>query len=401
MKKLIIVVIIFVVITFFIMDNKKINTEKEVPVALNVASEKRAVFISYIELQEYIKGKSKEESQKNIIKMLDNLQNNNFNMVLLHVRPFSDAIYYSQIFPSSNYVVASEGVPLEYDILEYFIDAAHQRNIELHAWINPYRIRSNTDTSSIATSNPAYKYLNTEHVKIIEGVGIYYNPSSSVVRDLIVEGVKEIVSNYDVDGIHFDDYFYPDDTIDLENYQEYINNGGTLTLSDYRLNNTSMLIKDVYQSIKNIKKEVQFGISPEGNINNNYDSNYIDTKKLLSVEGYVDYIMPQIYFGFLNEVMPFIDTANMWNSLIKVNNIKIIPALGIYKSGTIDNFAKSGSSEWIDNNDIITKQVLISRRLNHYGGFSIFRYSYMFNDDYTKNNPNLQNEFKTLQEIIK
>ncbi len=401
MRKIFLVVIIFVIITFFVIGNKKEVQKDNLAVALYNIEEKRAVFISYIELQEYIKGKDKKTSQDNIIKILDNLKNNNFNMVLLHVRPFSDAIYNSRIFPTSGYVVNKEGDPLEYDVLEFFINEAHKRNMELHAWINPYRIRSNTDTSSIATSSPFYQYKDTSSVKIIDNLGIFYNPASKEAQSLIVEGVKEIVKNYDVDGIHFDDYFYPDTTIDLEDYQKYINSGGTLTLSDYRLNNVLTLIKEVYQNIKSIKPNILFGISPSGNLNNNYDFIYLDIKKILSEPGYVDYIMPQIYFGFLNEVMPFFETVNMWNSLIKVNDIKIIPALGIYKAGEYDSIARSGSEEWLLNNDIITKQILISRRLNHYGGFALFRYSYMFNDEYIKENDNLKKEFSNLQELIK
>ena len=400
MKKLILVVIIFVVITFFIMDIKKEEQKlpKDETVSLEYEDEKRAIFISYIELDEYINNKTNEESKTNIIKILDNIKDNKFNMIILHVRPFSDAIYPSEIFPYSSYVSIEEGKEPGYDILQFFIDESHKRNIELHAWINPYRIRSTTDTSTISTSNPAYKYLDTDHVKIIDDVGIFYNPASEEVRDLVISGVEELVQNYDVDGIHFDDYFYPDDTIDLENYQEYLDNGGTLSLSDYRLNNVSLLIKGVYDKIKSIKEEVVFGISPEGNINNNYDSNYIDTKKILSEEGYVDYIMPQVYFGFLNEVMPFMETVSMWNSLIKVNNIKLIPALAFYKVGTTDEYAKGGSNEWIENNDIIKKQVLISRNVSNYGGFSLFRYDYLFNDEYL--NDYLKKEKDNLKDIL-
>ena len=270
--------------------------------------------------------------------------------------------------------------------------------MELHAWVNPYRIRSTTDISSISTDNPAYQYLNTNHVKVIEDVGIFYNPASEEVRDLVISGIEELVKNYDIDGVHFDDYFYPDDTIDLENYQEYLDAGGTLSLSDYRLNNVSLLIKGVYDKIKSIKEEVVFGISPEGNINNNYDSNYIDTKKILSEEGYVDYIMPQIYFGFLNEVMPFMETVNMWNSLITVDTIKLIPALAFYKVGTTDAYAKGGNNEWIENNDIIKKQILISRNVSNYGGFSLFRYDYLFNEEYL--NDYLKKEKDNLNDIL-
>lgn len=400
MKKLIVVVIIFVVITFFVMENKKEKQiEKNNPVALNYEDERRAIFISYIELEEYIKNKDLNTSKANIIKILDNMKNNNFNMAILHVRPFSDAIYSSKIFPYSKTLSDKEGTNPGYDILKYFIEEAHERNIEVHAWINPYRIRNTTDTSDISENNPAYKYLNTSHVKIINNKGIFYNPASSEIRELIISGVEEIINNYDVDGIHFDDYFYPDDTIDLEDYQKYINDGGTLSLSDYRLNNVSLLIKGVYEKIKSIKPNVLFGISPEGNINNNYDTNYVDTKKILSEEGYIDYIMPQIYFGFLNEVMPFIETVNMWNSLIKIPSIKLIPALAFYKVGTIDEYAKAGSEEWINDSDIIKKQVLTIRNLSNYSGFSLFRYDYIFNDNYQ--NENLMKEQDNLFSIIK
>src|SRR5699024_5736635 len=117
--------------------------------------------------------------------------------------------YYSSIFPSSRCVVNTEGDPLSFDILKYFIKKAHQRSLELHAWINPYRISNDTDTSLISKNNPAYSMLNTSSVEIIDSKGIYYNPASSKVESLILEGIYEIISNYDVDGIHFDDYFYP------------------------------------------------------------------------------------------------------------------------------------------------------------------------------------------------
>lgn len=380
MKKLMIVVIIFVVITFFII-GKKQDSINNTPVLLNTNDEYRAIFISYIELDKYIKDKDNVTSKNNIIKILDNMKNNNFNMAILHVRPFSDAIYKSSIYPYSRYVSTKEGVDPGYDILSYFIEQAHNRNIEVHAWVNPYRVRNTTDISDISVSNPAYKYLNTNHVKIIEGKGIFYNPASIIVQDLIVSGIEELVTNYNVDGIHFDDYFYPDDTIDLDNYQVYINNGGLLNLSDFRLNNTSNLIKKVYSKIKSINKNVVFGISPEGNIDNNYEQNYIDTKKILSEDGFVDYIMPQIYFGFLNEVMPFIETVNTWNSLITVEDIKLFPALALYKVGIIDEYARSGREEWIQYNDIIKKQVLTSRNLSNYNGFSLFRYDYIFGED--------------------
>ena len=330
--------------------------------------------------------------------MLDDIASLDFNWIILHVRSHSDAIYKSNIFPWSANVSGTEGVDPLYDVLEFFLNEAHKRKLKVHAWINPYRIRSTTNTSSISKDNPAYKYLNTEHASIIKDKGIWYNPASDVVRDLIVEGIKELVTNYDIDGIHFDDYFYPDQNIDLKDYEDYVRSGGKLTLGDYRLNNVSILIKEVYSSIKKIKSSVLFGIAPEGNIDNNYNSNYIDTKKMLSEEGYLDYIMPQIYYGFFNETRPFIETVNMWDSLIKVDSIKLMPALAFYKVGNVDDYAKSGSKEWTTSNDIIMKQILISRRMKHYSGFSIFSYNYIFNDK-NKNKVTLK-EFNNMKSVF-
>ena len=401
MKKLIILVVIFIVATFFIIGNKKqtqqlIKTESKIN--KKIESETRAIYVSYIELDEYIKYKTEDVSKKNIETIIKNIKDNKYNTIILQVRPFSDAIYPSKIYPVSNSILNNSGDAPSYDVLEYFIKISHENNIKLHAWVNPYRISNDTDTSKIDKKSINYKYLNTTHVSIIKDKGIYYNPASTEVKNLILKGIKEIVENYEVDGIHLDDYFYPNKSIDKKNYEIYKAAGGTLSIDEYRLENITSLIKDIYTQIKNINKNVEFGVAPEGNIDNNYTSNYIDTKKILSKEGYVDYIMPQIYFGFENEVKPFIKTIEQWSSLIKVNNIKLIPALALYKSGTIDEYAKSGKNEWVDNQDIIKRQIIISRNIKHYDGFSIFRYDYLFNKN--KINKNLEKEINNINSLL-
>lgn len=403
MKKFILLVVIFIVATFFIIGNKKDQVKekdqnREIGVNLEKQDERRAVFISYIELNEYIKDKDSETSKKNINFILKNMNDNNFNMVILHVRPFSDAIYPSKIFPISKTVLNDEKKAPTYDVLDYFITEAHKKQIEVHAWINPYRISNETNISDITQDHPAHKFLNTNHIKVIEGKGIFYNPASDEVKKLIIKGVKELVENYNIDGVHFDDYFYPDKTIDLDNYQIYLAAGGKMSLDEYRLENVSSLIKDVYSMIKSVNKDVEFGISPEGNIENNYSSNYIDTKKILKTEGYVDYIMPQIYFGFENESKPFLEVVKMWNDLIKIDDIKLLPALAFYKSGQTDKYAKSGKDEWINKTDIIKRQVLASRNVSKYDGFSLFRYDYIFSKD--KQNNYLLEEFNNLLSIF-
>lgn len=347
--------------------------------------ETRGVFISYIEYINYLNNKETNQLKKEIDNMINNISEYHFNRIYLQVRPFSDSIYKSEIFPSSHTVVGKEGNFLDLDILDYFITKAKAKNIEIYAWVNPYRISNNTDISEISITNPAYKWLNTNNVKIIENKGIFYNPSSQEVINLIIEGIKEIVINYQIDGILLDDYFYPDDSIDLENYNEEMCD---ISLTDYRLNKVNLLVREIYKTIKSVNDKVKFGISPDGNIDNNYKVHYADIRKWLSEDGYIDFIMPQLYYGFNNETKPYIKILNEWNDLIK-NDTELIVALALYKSGFIDNYAKSGKYEWIENSNIISNQILVSRNLPNYFGYSIFRYDYLINNE---TNSNLQEE---------
>ena len=384
--------IIFLLVTIYIFIPKDTLKKED---KSKIEEEKRAVFISYIELGNNLRGKSSEEMKQTINDMLDKAKDFGFNMIILQVRSFSDAIYKSSIYPSSRSVVNTEGDDLPFDILDYFVKKAHKNNLELHAWINPYRISNDTDISVISKDNPAYKLLNTDAVKIIDSVGIYYNPASSKVESLILKGIEEIIENYDVDGIHFDDYFYPkSNDIDSTEYEEACKDNSSLTLQQFRLNTISTLIKKTYKLIKSYDKSLTFGISPDGNIDNNYNSNYVDTRLFCTEEGYLDYIMPQVYYGFLNSVKPFEETVKSWNNLI-TNKIELIPALAFYKTGNIDKYAKEGSNEWLEYNNIIAREVVLSRELSNYSGFAIFRYDSIFGTNLTdvtfKEKENLKN----------
>ena len=378
-KELFLLLIIFLLFLVYIFIPSKSEEEK------SEVTERKAVFISYIELGNYIRGKDVSDAKKTIDDMIKNVNNFGFNMIILQVRSFSDAIYPSTIFPSSRSVVNMEGDTLSFDVLDYFIKIAHKNNIELHAWINPYRISNDTDINVISKDNPAYKLLNTDSIKVIDNVGIYYNPASSEVLDLILDGIEEIIKNYDVDGIHFDDYFYPKSSdIDYIEYNIAKDLDSSLTLQEFRLSVITSLIKKSYDLIKDYDKSILFGISPDGNIDNNYNSNYVDTRLFCSEKGYLDYIMPQVYYGFLNSVKPFEDTVKSWNNLI-TNGIDLIPALAFYKTGNIDEFAKEGVNEWIDYNNIIAREVMLSRELTNYSGFSIFRYDSLFSNNLSLN----------------
>lgn len=390
MKKYLLIIIIFFFVLALIpkqdqlVYNKKSNKE-----------EKKAVFLSYIELQKYIKGKTNSESQKNIDQIINHLDDFHFNMLILQVRSFSDAIYESKLYPWSSTVSSSEGISPGYDILDYFIEKAHEKHIEVHAWINPYRIRNTNDTSTISKENKAYEWLNTNYVKVYDK-GIFYNPASEEVQNLIVDGIQEIVDNYDVDGIHFDDYFYPVSDIDSNNYQEYLKTHDFISLEDYHLLMVNQLIKRVHQVTK--KKKIIFGVSPEGNIDNNYSTNFADVYEWGKSDDYVDYLMPQIYYGFFNESQPFYDVVKSWNDLVKESHVKIIPALAFYKTGVVDTYAKSGSNEWVENNNIIMRQILVSRNMENYDGFAIFRYDSIFNTE--SQTDTTMNEIKNLKKVM-
>ncbi len=368
MKKIIVVCIIFFFICLFINNNYSDD----------VSFEKRGIFVSYIELSKYVKDKDINTSKNNINKIITNIKNLDFNLVILQVRSFSDAIYPSDIFPFSS-SVSEEGVDPGYDILEYFIDICHKNNILLYAWINPYRIRNTNDVGSISSLNPAYKWLNSRNV-IVDN-GIYYNPSSDEVIELISSGVLEIVKNYDVDGILFDDYFYPNTDCD---YNEYLLTNRSVSYDDYKLERVNKMIRSVYSICK--EYNILFGISPDANIENNYNKLSADVYTWLSDNKYIDFIMPQVYYGFFNESKAFKNVIDEWEGLIKNPDIELMIALAFYKVGNEDKWARSGYNEWVNNSNIIMREIILSRNLKFYGGFSLFRYDYIFNDSmYTKN----------------
>ena len=357
MKTKILVLFVFLLVAYLffipVKDYERKVSKKE---------EKRGVFISYMELQKYLKGKDIKTAKANINKMISALKSNKFNMIILQVRSFSDAIYESQYFPWSMVISESEGEAYHFDVLAYFIEMSHKNNLELHAWINPYRIRTNNDVSTITDKNPAYNLLETNDVDISDN-GIYYNPASSNVQKLILDGIEEILENYQVDGIHFDDYFYPNLDIDNENYLEYSKHND-ISKDKYHLLMVNNLVKETHKLTK--KHHVVFGISPEGNIENNYSKNQADVYTWAKSNEYVDYLMPQIYYGFQNEAAPFYNVLKKWDNLVKESDVKILPALAFYKSNQEDLYAKNGKYEWIENDDIIMRQVLLSRNMQSY-----------------------------------
>lgn len=301
-------------------------------------------------------GLSAAELKSQIDAIVDTCAEAGLNAIFLQVRPESDALYHSSIFPSSTSIVNKQGDEMPLDCLAYFIKAAHAKNIELHAWINPYRISQpgdfGTDLTKLAATNPAR--LHPEWVVKHTDNAMYYNPGLPEVRQLIVDGVMEIVNNYDIDGIHFDDYFYPDSDrlnfADSAIYEKYAIEGQSL--EDWRRSNTDALILTVYSAIKTVKPNVKFGVSPCGvwalkshnalgtdvpSSMEAYYQVYADTRKWV-VNEWLDYICPQVYWDINHSTAPFKPIVEWWNSLVSNVNVELYIGIAAYKGATADAY---------------------------------------------------------------
>lgn len=350
------------------------------------------VWINYNEILNLIDD-CDNQSQLNdkIISMLNEFTKYNINTIFLHSRAFDDCFYNSKLYPPSEYCV-NDNNELKFDVLQSFIDLSNYFNIEIHAWVNPYRIRKDNKTDLINKNTLAgewYAKNPQDQRLIITDNSIFYNPAYIEVQKYVLSGINEILENYSVDGIHIDDYFYPttSDTIDTEIYNNYVNNGGKLSLADFRRENVNSLITSIYSLVKSYNQDLCFSISPSADIDADYNSHYADVRLWASQKGYADYIIPQIYFGFQHETMPFETILNEWLKL-KTNHCKIAIGLSIYKSGKIDNYAKSGSSEWLDNTNILQRQISIIDNNENLNGYAYYSCDYLLNDF----NENLQQE---------
>lgn len=373
-------------------ENEKINAEYV-----------KACWITYFELEKFTSSNDNAEAfQDEIKKSFKKLKELGINTITVQVRPCADAFYKSEYFPTSKYCFGVQGSELLYDPLEIIISTAHKMNLSVEAWINPYRVSQNNDTDELSSDNIALKWLNDESksTNVYIADKIYFNPASPDVTELIVNGVKEIITNYNVDAVHFDDYFYPasDENIDDKEYNEYLDNGGDASLDDFRRECVSDMVKKVYSAIKEINSNIIFGISPQSNISSNYNKLYADVERWVTEEGFVDYICPQVYFGFHNQVQPFTKTVKNWCSITKTCRLYI--GLPLYKAGSSDEFASPSKdyaiNEFIDNDDIISRQISYIYQLEEISGFNIFSFSYLMDEE----NQNIISEIENIRKVI-
>ncbi len=368
-----------------------------------------AMWISYLEYMEMPKDEAGFKGA--VDSMFDRCVDLGMNAVIVHVRSHSDAMYPSKYYPWSIFASGTQGVNPGYDPLDYMISAAHSRGLEFHAWLNPFRVTGyGCYWNQTAASSPAKVWLSDNDPSndrwVLLHKGEYYlNPAVPQVREMITAGIEEIVAEYDVDGIHFDDYFYPslndsDPSLCFDK-PEYDILGSSQSIADWRRNNINLLVADVYSTIKKADADIEFGISPAGNLDNlrKNNANFVDIDRWLSTSGYVDYIMPQLYWGFERKdsagnlaAYAYENNLKTWIELASRGDVKLYVGLNIANAGT--NVSDNNPvSEWLRYDDIIARQVKTARATGKVDGFAFFRYAIF-------NKSEAQKEVANLQEVL-
>lgn len=351
--------------------------------------EMRGVWVSYMELSmENESSKTQKAFEDKFTEIAQKCRESGFNTLIVQVRPFCDALYKSRYFPWSHILTGTQGENPQYDALQIMCDICKENNLKIHAWINPYRVSSNETPKKLSDNNP---YIKNSEIGIKTDNGIFLDPSNETAQQLICDGVKEIAENYDVDGIQFDDYFYPteDESFDKKQYESYIEKYGkenSMSLDNWRKQNVNTLICKVYRTIKSVDSSVEFGISPQGNIGNN-DGLYADVKSWCTCKGFADYICPQIYFSLENPALTFEDCLNSWTSLDFDENVKLYVGLGGYKAGN----GEYDEETWLLSDSILADEYDILRNNKSVRGFMLYSYNSLEDDTAKKEINNLIN----------
>ena len=356
----------------------------QTPASTNVAQqdEVNAIWIAFLDLQKILPGKSESAFRTSVQQMYQNCVNAGLNTVIVQVRPYGDSFYPSDLFPWSSYASGKLGTSPGFDPLEILVEEAHKKGLTFEAWVNPLRLMAETEISSVSTSYPVRQWYDNPTKKaqnlISYGGRLYLNPASKEARQLVVDGVVEIIENYDVDGIHIDDYFYPSSLPESYDLASYQSSGTNLSHADWRRQNITTLMGEMYSAIKKADSSCIFGISPRGIVSQDYDLVYADVAYWASHSGYCDYLAPQVYYGFEHATAPYDEIVKEWSEMTTAPGVSLRIGLAAYKVGAVDTYAGSGKNEWTQNTDIIARQIDLSRQYDNVEGIILFRYDQIF-----------------------
>ena len=345
------------------------------PAELRAAAPEYGMWWSYLDYERDCKDISLETFNSVVDTALDNMQSIGVNRVFVHAVAYTDAFYNSSIYPKSSYLGNCD-----YDPLSVFVKKAHARGMYIDAWINPMRSVPVDQVDSLPEDSIIRQWISENNERVRQVGDLYYlNPAYEDCRNLICSVIDEILNNYDVDGIHMDDYFYPsgvEKKFDAYAYSLSLRENSDLTLDDFRRNNVNALVKQIYDTIKKHGPSLMYSISPSGNIDNNHQLMYAWPEDWVA-DRTVDELIPQIYWGFNHPVKPFESTLQEWKNIVGDSGIRLSAGLAAYKVGSVDAGAGDASSEWVDNSDVLGHQVQYALSQNCVGA-AFYNYGTLF-----------------------
>ena len=355
-----------------------------------ISSDWKALWLSQFDLQSiYTSGstqRSEADFRKRMETVLDNTVKDGFNTVVLQLRPYADSMYPSEVYPPSKYSMGSYAGEFKYDPIAIIMELCKERGLSVHGWINPMRGMTEDEIKQVDDKYLIKQWYNDTSKKgdyiVFVSKNWYLNIAHPEVRKLICDGAAEILEKYEMDGIHMDDYFYPttDASFDGKAYNTYKKAGGTLSLAEWRKDCLSTLVAELYATVKTHDLRALFGISPAGNINTVRDSHYADVDKWCGNPGYIDYICPQVYFGFEHASWAFDKTCLIWQDIIKTDYVSLIIGVSFGKAlSGVDNYAgAAGKDEWSRHKDIMLRSLQYTETLDKCVGMTVFCYQYLW-----------------------
>ena len=318
--------------------------------------------------------------------MLDNCVSLGFDSVIVQVRPNGDSMYPSAIFCPSSYVVGGYGEKFEYDPFSIIVSLAKARGLSVHAWVNPLRLMTLSQIESIGDDYIIGKWWRDGEKRgkyIVEFEGrLYLNPAYAEVRSLIADGAAEVARKYPIDGVHIDDYFYPHGISSDFDDEAYALCANGVPLLEWRRENISVLVKAMRDSVKSVREELLFGVSPGGNLSTAYALDCADVYKWCASDEYVDYICPQIYFGLEHETCAFDATYEKWESIVGPE-VELYVGITLGKAvngslGIADSYAGSGRAEWIESKRVLADCLEFLKNKSSLCGIAVFCYGYFY-----------------------
>ena len=336
----------------------------------------KAVWVPFMSLKLSADDNDRSAAEKLLENIFDRVSAAGADTVFLHVRPFCDALYSSSLFPSSHLLSGKQGKKVDYDFLALALSIAKKRNIRIHAWINPLRVSFGKTPSEFSDDNPYIKWKNDNDKSndrwcFSSSGNIYLNPAYPQVRKLITDGVREIVRNYDVDGVVIDDYFYPADDMnaDKKEYDLYAAAAGETYLSqnNWRKQNINSLLSSIYSAVHYERSGCVFGISPQCNMEND-EKLAADIRSWGEITGYCDYLSPQTYVSENHPVLPFAKSVEQWKKLVKNSGVRLYISLGLYKEGT-----DADNGTWLQKDNNIRSQIDLCKKAGT-DGYVLYSY---------------------------